>query len=345
MPKLRILCLHGSSQDKEIFAQRIQELRHKARHCAELVFADAPHLLPLQPGQQVAMREWWHKEHPEGRQRYVGWSPGSLQSLQQFWTLSGPFDGLLGFSQGGSVAIMLALLAAQRCSPFGTARFLLVAGACLPCPRASLEVRRQWFPEVDWVSVDRCPVEMPSLHFIGHHDEVVPEELSLTASRCFSGAEVHRHPFRHSFPQRADHIAACLAFLLRQQQQQQQPSEPLLPAVSSSKLPFSGAGIPSAPACENLTPNGTAARDDWDSALVPDESAYEAVRAQQKEELDALTAIYPEAELSLVRGEVPPFVVEVRVHCGDEDPAPAVVRLRLGFPPGYPASSPILVKP
>eukprot|EP00798_Chlamydomonas_sp_ICE-L_P021724 gene21724-28743_t len=57
--KLRILCLHGSRQDGEILSQRLKKLSSKLADIMELHYMDAPHCLPLQKGQMVAMRCWW----------------------------------------------------------------------------------------------------------------------------------------------------------------------------------------------------------------------------------------------------------------------------------------------
>ena len=58
---LHILCLHGNKQCGELFSQRISGLVKRARqhNLASFHFPDAPHELPLEPGQSVAMRTWW----------------------------------------------------------------------------------------------------------------------------------------------------------------------------------------------------------------------------------------------------------------------------------------------
>jgi hypothetical protein len=93
-----------------------------------LHFVDAPHELPLQPGQNaqdVLMRTWWR--HP-GIQSDVQQQQGikaagshtdwgmrmsddwavSLQHLHQVWVSQGGFDIILGFSNGAAAAFLLA---------------------------------------------------------------------------------------------------------------------------------------------------------------------------------------------------------------------------------------------
>eukprot|EP00198_Chlamydomonas_reinhardtii_P003635 XP_001692971.1 predicted protein [Chlamydomonas reinhardtii] len=57
--RARILCLHGSRQDGELFSQRLKILARKLAGIADLHFVSSPHELPLSPGQSVAMRSWW----------------------------------------------------------------------------------------------------------------------------------------------------------------------------------------------------------------------------------------------------------------------------------------------
>jgi hypothetical protein len=106
-----------------------------------LHFVDAPHELPLQPGQDaqdVLMRAWWR--HPgiqaDGPQQQDGSQPAgsplnshprqpteasgdwgrrmsddwavSLNHLHQTWVSQGGFDILLGFSNGAAAAFLLA---------------------------------------------------------------------------------------------------------------------------------------------------------------------------------------------------------------------------------------------
>ncbi|GAX85197.1 hypothetical protein CEUSTIGMA_g12616.t1 [Chlamydomonas eustigma] len=61
-PVLRILCLHGSRQNAELFSRRIKDMETKLRNTATFCYVDAPHTVPLASGQMVPMRTWWrHK--------------------------------------------------------------------------------------------------------------------------------------------------------------------------------------------------------------------------------------------------------------------------------------------
>ena len=95
-PRLpRLLCLHGSRQDATLFSSRTAKLARRLAGLADLVFAEGPVLLPLEPDQQVAMRCWWADEAgaPEA------WTGAVRSSMEALWAAQGPFDGVLGFSQ------------------------------------------------------------------------------------------------------------------------------------------------------------------------------------------------------------------------------------------------------
>ena len=117
-----------------------------------------------------------------------------------------PFDGFLGFSQGGSVAA--AALAAARAHPsrypsLASARFAVVAGAPPP-------------PEAWWRDAGnpKPSLTVPALCFVGEADEAVPtSEAEALAVLLGGGAEVVRHAGGHIFPQRAEVTARLEGFL------------------------------------------------------------------------------------------------------------------------------------
>ncbi|KAL9234902.1 hypothetical protein vseg_009717 [Gypsophila vaccaria] len=147
--KLRILCLHGFRQNASSFKGRTASLAKKLKSMAELVFINAPHELPFiyQSGKTLngcesspprheppptgtcnkkyawlvdpAFRskneiDWEKKSTPFDPLQYQHQTGGveeSLSFLKSVFSKEGPFDGILGFSQG---AAMTALLCAQK---------------------------------------------------------------------------------------------------------------------------------------------------------------------------------------------------------------------------------------
>ena len=114
----RILCLHGYGQNGEFFRARTGALR-KALKSADFHFIDAPFEARASfisadadgaNGRGPALG-WWdfEGERPATSARYVGLDR-TLDEVRSTIETDGPFDGILGFSQGATLAAMLCLL-------------------------------------------------------------------------------------------------------------------------------------------------------------------------------------------------------------------------------------------
>ena len=57
----KILCLHGSQQNAEIFRTRLGNIPRKAKELAKFVIVEAPNELPLQEGDSIPLRTWFLK--------------------------------------------------------------------------------------------------------------------------------------------------------------------------------------------------------------------------------------------------------------------------------------------
>ncbi|KAM3421320.1 hypothetical protein BST61_g1718 [Cercospora zeina] len=132
--KLRILMLHGFTQSGSLFEIKTKALKKslekafppapKAGHLnshpggLEFVYPTAPMKLSYTdiPGgvaEPEDLREeaygWWKRKGDSEPYLYDGLDEG-LKALAQILREEGPFDGVVGFSQGGSAAGMLAAL-------------------------------------------------------------------------------------------------------------------------------------------------------------------------------------------------------------------------------------------
>ena len=222
LPPARVLCLHGKHQCGEILSQRIRPLakrlgaaqqrkqsQRQRTPSAELFYPDAPFELPLEEGQTVPMRTWWRR----GTVR-EDWQE-ALKSLRAFAVEYGPFDGVLGFSQGGAVAAELARLArvtrpaansSQEVTAtsddmlLGQLKFVVVAGAPM---RTGMP-----FVDDDWgISAETGLPQytvvvrgIPSVHYAGERDTVVSPGESAALARCFADSLFVKHDAGHVFP-------------------------------------------------------------------------------------------------------------------------------------------------
>eukprot|EP01032_Pedospumella_encystans_P008054 gene8054-9601_t len=124
-PKLRILCLHGKQQNKDVFRAKLGKIPRKLKDVAEFTVIDAPFILEDQSTPEQVARTWFNRE-VNGGPIDVHSLRGGLDSLVSTWNDIGPFDGVFGFSMGGTMASIMASatcpidLARQVAEPINT---------------------------------------------------------------------------------------------------------------------------------------------------------------------------------------------------------------------------------
>jgi predicted esterase len=119
--EMRLLCLHGHRTSGSILREQMVEasaaLEAALGPALDLRFPNAPH--PARgPAQQVVQAtwpntpyfEWWDK----GEDGSYSGADETLEFIRDYEQMHGPFDGVVGFSQGGALA---ALLCSQVGSP------------------------------------------------------------------------------------------------------------------------------------------------------------------------------------------------------------------------------------
>jgi predicted esterase len=199
--KLRVLALHGYRQNASIFRGRVGHLRKGLKSRADFDFLDAPHPAPLlsdadaagAPPADADPRSWWLWEDggPSGRPSLVssisGWTDATLPLLLATLAAADPpYDGLLGFSQGGaSVALLLAALPRER-----RPKFAVIAGGFLPRDDALA------------ASVRCAAIDTPTLFVAGDADALIPPDRTEALAACFAegAATWLRHPGGHAVP-------------------------------------------------------------------------------------------------------------------------------------------------
>ncbi|KAG2422688.1 hypothetical protein HXX76_015852 [Chlamydomonas incerta] len=285
--RARVLCLHGSRQDGELFSQRIKTLSRKLAGVADLHFVSSPHELPLSEGQSVPMRSWWRhwnlhthdqdqgdepaqdsedsdgpgpgdtaKAAPAGAKQQngasarsaaapapvpaaappAGWDDvvagdwrATLEALAAEWRAAGPFDGLVGFSNGAAAALLLACHAVSDPVAFPGLKFVVCAGGYVPQPLQRLVPPAMTTPAPAAPGATggaaaaapearlAAPLPLPSLHFVSRADVAVPYDDSMALAGCFDCGRrtVVEHGLGHVVPQKAEHTAAALDFVRR----------------------------------------------------------------------------------------------------------------------------------
>jgi hypothetical protein len=220
--RLRVLCLHGFRQTAKQFSGRLAAFQKRLRKDVEFVFADGPLLIPaLGPAAQDddtdhsfprADRRAWFKspvgaglvlDSTQWQTQTEGWERSILEVARVFAT-QGPFDGVLGFSQGGALALTLCAIqqTGDDCLPVAAASpaeddqsetlarlirqvrhqirfgFVMLFSAMLPAPPP---LRRL---------IASAPLSLPSLHVFGSADRQTADgALCSDVVRAFAGRE------------------------------------------------------------------------------------------------------------------------------------------------------------
>lgn len=138
----------------------------------------------------------------------------------------GPFAGVIGFSQGGCAAGMVAsLLEPGRRAAFDAAERGGGGGGGIAYPAAFAELRHPPLRFAVSYSGFGAPHELyrafyepkiatPMVHFVGSLDTVVEEERSLRLVRSCEGPErVVYHPGGHFLPTQKQYISALAGFI------------------------------------------------------------------------------------------------------------------------------------
>ena len=181
--------------------------------------------LPLEDGQTVPLRKWWEvgSQHYDRRHSV-------LAAVIEAWQLRGPFDAVAGFSEGGAVAHIVSIAAANQTA------FPDTSGVCAGVPLPSTSIFASLKAAIFFSSY--CPdgspssplVPLPSLHVCSTVDAAVPPERSSALADLYSHPLRHRHSDGHCVPTRSKDLNALRDFLL----QFHTDNRPQLPPVAIS---------------------------------------------------------------------------------------------------------------
>ncbi|XP_059636772.1 uncharacterized protein LOC132278888 [Cornus florida] len=188
--KPRFLCLHGFRTSGEIMEKQVTtKWPQSALENIDLVFPDAP--FPSQGKSDVEgifdppYYEWFqfNKEFTE----YTNFDE-CLAYIEDYMIKHGPFDGLLGFSQGAILSAALPGLQAKGLALTKVPRIkflIIIGGAKLRSPSHADKAYS-------------APMECPTVHFLGETDFLKQYGIELLES--FVDPVVIHHPKGHTVP-------------------------------------------------------------------------------------------------------------------------------------------------
>ncbi|XP_059648412.1 rhodanese-like domain-containing protein 6 [Cornus florida] len=240
--KLRILCLHGFRQNASSFKGRTASLAKKLKNLVEFVFVDAPHELPFiyqpcladpnhcassalqqsppPPSKSCSKKfawlvapnfngksdtDWKMADSPFDSLQYQQQTDGfevSLAYLKTVFSQAGPFDGILGFSQGAAMAASVCALG--RLKGEMDFRFAIL------CSGFALNLAED----------DQGSINCPSLHIFGNDhgkDRQIGSQASRDLATLFEEgcSVIIEHDSGHIIPTRSPYIEEIKDFLKR----------------------------------------------------------------------------------------------------------------------------------
>jgi len=213
MTILRVLCLPGLSQNATVFQNKFAAIQKQCGKDVEFVIMEPPHI--MEAGDTAGLsasgpnstaaddlllpRSWY--EPSEDLSTYTG----HMESVKAIRDLLAaqvvPFDGVLGFSQGGAVAgLVVALL--ER--PLQFPEFLVDGKA--PHPPLRFGIYISGFKPVEITLAPAFKggkLKTPSLHVIGRNDVIVEDLRSITLIDACENPRVEWHEGGHFIPSKA----------------------------------------------------------------------------------------------------------------------------------------------
>ncbi|XP_042905252.1 esterase OVCA2 [Parasteatoda tepidariorum] len=208
--KLRILCLHGYRQDADIFRSKMGGFRKSIKNIAELVFISAPHVVPesenVADSPSTRGCSWWFCEetktfHSKVECRFAKGFEDSIAVIKSTFDTQGPFDGILGFSQGASLVSLICGLKENKEFTHEFHFAVIVAGFRSVCQSHAYLYKKL--------------LKMPSLHIIGESDTCIPKELNEGLMITFLEPSAIYHEGGHFIPSNSSVRRQYVSFFKR----------------------------------------------------------------------------------------------------------------------------------
>lgn len=197
--KLKILAIHGYRQSDTTFSGKLGSFRKSFKKEIDFTFIKAPHKVP--PLETSKEKEednngeefgWWFNTETKVFKATVpsNLSVGfdeSLALVEKTFEQSGPFDGIIGFSQGASFVSILCAMQQRKLSPIKFDFAILISGFKSLC-----EPHAIFYKDIE--------IELPTLHVYGEGDKIIPTLMALELSEVFSNKKKFIHEGGHYVP-------------------------------------------------------------------------------------------------------------------------------------------------
>ncbi|KAI1264011.1 serine hydrolase FSH [Xylariaceae sp. FL1019] len=196
---MKFLCLHGSGTNSSVLQAQLGPLRHELGEGYEYEFVEG--VIRCSPTEGIEALS------SPGHDFYAFFDPADLSTLQtavtqldQYITAEGPYDAILGFSAGSTLAAMYILQkqANGLSVPLKCAVFLSAA-----------EIDR----EIQHLGMDlsTCRLsDISTVHIWGANDRTAPTGGQVLSSLCDPANRfTFIHDGRHELPRGGETVQAC----------------------------------------------------------------------------------------------------------------------------------------
>lgn len=189
---LRLLALHGGAGSASEMETEVANFESTLGSDVEWVFASAPYEGGL-----------WIPD-PERRRLGSGsttdpdWAADSFTYLDGVVSSQGPFDGIVGYSQGGAMTV--TYLSSAAISSF---RFAVVF--CGYCP----ESHQGLLDRIDAAA----PMDIPTMFYYGTNDGIINNPMTITASTKFVSPQLVSDSGGHAPPTSGAAFNSVVAFI------------------------------------------------------------------------------------------------------------------------------------
>ncbi|KAK5090997.1 Family of serine hydrolases 3 [Lithohypha guttulata] len=262
---LKILMLHGYTQSGSLFNAKTKALEkslRKAFTSVTLSYPTGPMKLRASdvPGfdsskvedesDEVEAYGWWRRSNTSEPPEYVGIEEG-LAVVADTMKREGPFDGVMGFSQGAAMAAMVSSLleGKSRSEAFKAAMAKSKLSMSYPSAFADLDHPPLKFcisysgfvaPGERYAAFYEPTIRTPMCHFVGSLDTVVEEARTNKLIEAAGGptrTSVIVHPGGHFVPNNRQYIDTVVAFI-KAQITDASPSTKQEESVEDMDVPF-----------------------------------------------------------------------------------------------------------
>ena len=194
---LRFLALHGGTDNPTTFQGQMGDVVNALGSSHTWVYAQGAYPNPVAG---TAGEYLWIRDAPGGKNAGTtdpNWAQASFTSLDNYVATQGPFDAIVGYSQG---AAMTLLYLSQSASSF---RFALTFCGYLPTVHSGLT----------GLVTAAAPISIPTLFYYGTADTIISNGMTTSAASYFSAATMVSDGGGHDPPTSGPALTAVVNFV------------------------------------------------------------------------------------------------------------------------------------